>query len=234
MLVHVGLLCTSNQWLGTVLPQDFALGKVGSEHKMMNIVTAVPSAWYFSFAVIMSEINPTSTDDMSACLFPDEGFWIAVCELVESKTVWYYIRSWNQRAYICRRQQHKFEIAEYNNNMDSIRLSMTHSNLKTLTKLFLHMSWRTDTAVTPSSSQRSMQRVYWKFSALHWFFLCCFGFLKTWKRSRPFGPELNDCELELASESIYMLLANRTFSTPDTFQVQILIEIYDKTRVYRW
>ena len=35
----------------------------------------------------MSEINPTSTDDMSitACLFPDEGFCEAVCELVESK-----------------------------------------------------------------------------------------------------------------------------------------------------
>ena len=223
MLVHVGLLCTSNQWLGTVLPQDFALGKVGSEHKMMNIVTAVPSAWYFSFAVIMSEINPTSTDDMSACLFPDEGFWIAVCELVESKTIWYYIRSWNQRAYICRRQQHKFEIAEYNNNMDSIRLSMTHSNLKTLTKLFLHMSWRTDAFFVQKIYAKGILKIQCLalvFSLLLW--------------SRPFGPELNDCELELASESIYMLLANRTFSTPDTFQVQILIEIYDKTRVYRW
>ena len=172
MLVHVGLLCTSNQWLGTVLPQDFALGKVGSEHKMMNIVTAVPSAWYFSFAVIMSEINPTSTDYMSACLFPDEGFWIAVCELVESKTVWYYIRSWNQRAYICRRQQHKFEIAEYNNNMDSIRLSMTHSNLKTLTKLFLHMSWRTDAFFVQKIYAKGILKIQFLalvFSLLLWF-----------------------------------------------------------------
>ena len=39
-----------------------------------------------------------------------------------------YERNLNQRAYICRRQQHGLEIAEYSNGMDSVRLSMTQSS----------------------------------------------------------------------------------------------------------
>ena len=45
-------------------------------------------------------------------------------------------RHWNQRAYICRRQQHsdRFEIAGYSNGMDSERLSMTQTSLEVLGK----------------------------------------------------------------------------------------------------
>ena len=39
----------------------------------------------------------------------------------------------------------------------------------------------------------------------HWFFLC-FGFLETWERPGPSGPESDDCEL--ASEPIYTLWAD--------------------------
>ena len=59
--------------------------------------------------------------------------------------------------------------------------------------------------VTPSSPKRSVWRVYWKFHALHWFFLCL-GFLEIWKRPGPSGPESDDCEL--ASEPIYTLWAD--------------------------
>ena len=52
--------------------------------------------------------------------------------------------------------------------------------------------------VTPSPPKRSVWRVNWKFHALH-SLLLCFGFLETWERSRPPGPESDDCEL--ASES---------------------------------
>ena len=83
-----------------------------------------------------------------------------------------YERNWNQRAYICRRQRHGFEIAEYSNGMDS-------------------------------------------FSRLER------------------GPE----PLILSPMIVNWLLNptarfETTFSTPDTFQEQILTEIYDKTRVY--
>ena len=37
-------------------------------------------------------------------------------------------------AYICRRQQHGIEIAEYRNGMDSVRLSMTQSSSEMLGK----------------------------------------------------------------------------------------------------
>ena len=40
---------------------------------------------------------------------------------------------------------------------------------------------------------------------MHWFFLC-FGFLETWEKSWPSGPEIEDCEL--ASESICTLCAD--------------------------
>ena len=45
-----------------------------------------------------------------------------------------YERNWNQRAYICRRQQHGFEIAEYSNGMDGVRLAMTQSGSEMLGK----------------------------------------------------------------------------------------------------
>ena len=39
-----------------------------------------------------------------------------------------YYRNWSQRAYICRRQQQRFEFAKYSNGMDSVRLSMIQSS----------------------------------------------------------------------------------------------------------
>ena len=47
--------------------------------------------------------------------------------------------------------------------------------------------------VTPSSPKISVLRVCWKFHALHWFFLCFFGFLETWEMPGPSGPESDDC-----------------------------------------
>ena len=41
--------------------------------------------------------------------------------------------------------------------------------------------------------------------SVHWIFLCS-GFVETWQRSRPSGPESNDCEME--SESISTFWAN--------------------------
>ena len=43
-------------------------------------------------------------------------------------------RNWDQQTYICRRQQHGFEITEYSNGMDSVRLFMTQSRLEVLGK----------------------------------------------------------------------------------------------------
>ena len=45
-----------------------------------------------------------------------------------------YDRNWNQRAYICQGQRHGFEIAEYCDGMDSVRLSMSQSSLEMLGK----------------------------------------------------------------------------------------------------
>ena len=59
--------------------------------------------------------------------------------------------------------------------------------------------------VTPSSPKRSVWRVYWKFHALSWLFLCL-DFLETWERSEPSGPECDYCEL--ASESNCVLWAD--------------------------
>ena len=61
MLVQVGsFLCgTSNLSSGTALQQDFVICKVGWKHSIMDILAAVHFAWYFSFAVIVSEIHPT-------------------------------------------------------------------------------------------------------------------------------------------------------------------------------
>ena len=72
-------------------------------------------------------------------------------------------------------------------------------------------------------------RVYWKFhalSALHWFFLC-FVFSRLGR-----GPD----PLVLSPMIVNWILISSayfepTFSTPDTFQVPVLIEIYDKARV---
>ena len=59
MFVQVGSFCTSNLQSGPALQQDFVIRKVGWKHCIMNILAAVHFALYFSFAVIMSEINPT-------------------------------------------------------------------------------------------------------------------------------------------------------------------------------
>ena len=40
---------------------------------VMNILAALHSAKYFSFKVIMSEINPTDLRSINTSLFPDEG-----------------------------------------------------------------------------------------------------------------------------------------------------------------
>ena len=55
----------------------------------------------------------------------------------------------------------------------------------------------------------------------------CFGFRETWERPGPSGPESFDCRLLNPFTRF-----EPTFSTPDTFQVQILTEIHDKTRVH--
>ena len=81
MSVQVESFCTSNMSSGTALQQDFVFCKMGSKHLIMNILAAVHFASYFSFAVIMSEINHNS---ISACHFPDDGFLGAVRDLVES------------------------------------------------------------------------------------------------------------------------------------------------------
>ena len=80
--------------------------------------------------------------------------------------------------------------------------------------------------VTLSLPRRSVLRVYWKFHALQWLFLR-FGFLETWERSRPHGPEYYDCEL--ASES-NCTLGNDIFNSR-YFSSAILTKVYDKTRV---
>ena len=72
--VSAGRICTSNLPSGTALQQDFEIRKVGWKHLMMNILAAVHFAWYFSFAVIMSEIHPTDHDSITARNFPEEGF----------------------------------------------------------------------------------------------------------------------------------------------------------------
>ena len=64
--------CTSNLSSDKALKQDFAIAKMGSKHLMMNILNilaAVHSALYFSFAVIVSEINPSDHKSISGCLF---------------------------------------------------------------------------------------------------------------------------------------------------------------------
>ena len=91
-------------------------------------------------------------------------------------------KNWNQRAYISQRQQHGFEIAEYRNGMDRKRLSMMQSSLEGVSRFVFAC------VVTPSSPKRSVWKVYWKFHALHWFFVC-FGFLETCERSWPSGPQ---------------------------------------------
>ena len=53
---------------GTALQQDSVIRKVGRKHFMMNILAAVHFAYIFSFAVIMSEINPN--DHKSICCSP--------------------------------------------------------------------------------------------------------------------------------------------------------------------
>ena len=52
---------------------------------MMNILAAVHFAWYFSFAVIKSEIHPTDHKSITSRNFPDEGFREADSEFVESE-----------------------------------------------------------------------------------------------------------------------------------------------------
>ena len=41
-----------------------------------------------------------------------------------------YDRNWDSRAYMWRRHQDRFKIAEYSNRMDSMRLSVTQSSLE--------------------------------------------------------------------------------------------------------
>ena len=43
---------------------------------MMNILAAVQIARYFSFAVIMSEINPTNHKSLRARHFPRDNKWV--------------------------------------------------------------------------------------------------------------------------------------------------------------
>ena len=85
MFLQVGSFFTSNLSSDNALQQDFVIRKVGSKHLMMNILSAVHSVSYFSFAVTMSEINPTDHKSISAPLFPNEGFREAVRELVGSE-----------------------------------------------------------------------------------------------------------------------------------------------------
>ena len=51
---------------GTALQQDFVIRNVGWKHLMINILAAVHFAQYFSFAVIMSEINPINQKGITA------------------------------------------------------------------------------------------------------------------------------------------------------------------------
>ena len=111
-----------------------------------------------------------------------------------------YDRNWNQRVYICRRQQHVFEITEYSNRMYRVRL------------LWPSLVWRCwvrrvifSCVVTPSSRKRSVWIL--KLPSYAWFFSrLCLVFLETWERSKPSGPESDDSEL--AHESICMLWAD--------------------------
>ena len=58
---------------------------MGSKHLTINILAAVHSAEYFSFAVIMSGTTPTDQDSIKAYHFPHESFSEAVCELPETE-----------------------------------------------------------------------------------------------------------------------------------------------------
>ena len=51
---------------------------------MVNNLAAVYSAQYFSFAVIVSAIDPTNCKSIKARLYYDEGFREAVRESVRS------------------------------------------------------------------------------------------------------------------------------------------------------
>ena len=52
---------------------------------MINILTDIHFASYFSFEVIISEINPTDHTSITASHFPNEEFHEADCDSVESK-----------------------------------------------------------------------------------------------------------------------------------------------------
>ena len=132
------------------------------------------------------------------------------------------------RRCVCRTQQHWFEIAEYCNGMDSVRLSVTQSSLEVLSKQISFFMCR-----EAIFAQRSVWRVYWKF------YTCtgCFFALVFSRVER--GPD----PLVLSPMIVNWLLNpsarfgagkfRPTFSTQDTFEVQILTEMYDKTWVYR-
>ena len=92
MLVEVGSFCTSK--LSSALQQDFRVvicnffklqgGIKRLDDEPFGSCPLCQIFHYFSFAVIMSEINPTNHKSITASHFPDEDFRGAVSELVES------------------------------------------------------------------------------------------------------------------------------------------------------
>ena len=134
-----------------------------------------------------------------------------------------YDRNWNQRAHICQGQRHGFEIAEYSDGMDSVRLSMSQSSLEMLGKQIRFFMCRDDFFAQKISAESIMKIPYLALV------FCLLWFSRDLRKAQTFLFLSPMIEKWLLNPSTRF---EPTFSSPDTFQVQILTKIYDKTRVY--
>ena len=71
--MQVGSFSTSNLSYGTALQQDFVICKVELKHLMTNFLAIVHFAFFFSSAVIKTEINGTDHKSITARHFPRDN-----------------------------------------------------------------------------------------------------------------------------------------------------------------
>ena len=116
---------------------------------------------------------------------------------------------------------------EDSNWMDSMRLFMTQSSLGGAQQadLFFHVSWP---LLLPKIF---VWGICWRFHALHWFFLG-FGFLWTWEAQSPWGVPSRPSWVRWLWTGVWIHFPSMhfepTFSTPDSFQVQIWLKFMTK------
>ena len=107
--------------------------------------------------------------------------------------------------------------------MYSVRLSITQSSLQVLCEKIRFM------CRDALFAQKICLKSKLKLSCLHCFLALVFARVETVER----GPDPLVLSLMIVNWFLNPIaLFGPTFSNPDTFQEQVLIEIYDKTRVY--